>query len=429
VDREIFEELIEEAVAEITGRRSDYFSRYPVDIPALDYLVDECLKRQGFSRYSEIECLKAIKTGMTLLEKRGVPVRESSAPQDAISKLLIDSVLDAYSAARGDIPLSPISKPVQSTSDSVSESYTVNYTRNGICHVLPRQSGRVLLLVSSTGVPLAAWAHLLEDRHLNRRCMVVQSRCGPLLEGGTPHRSCLWDDVSDIKSALRELEVGDIDLLGWCDGSRVAIELARSMPSQIGSLILLAPTFHGTVDGKQYPSPFEDSLFALSALLGQDSSYDRYLLKSVSQPLLVNLDELKDNTQKRANAVLRLPPHTHIENILMPLSTVEYFRNYVYRLTRDDGYDARAAVAEIACPILMVNGTHDTAVNTQAARDVLTQSGRDVLSVTVSGAGHHIHLLQYRYLSYALRCFLSGGSPANAARLCVERLAGVEHRR
>lgn len=422
---QLFAGLIEAAVAEITGRQTDYFSRFAVDIPPFDELIEKCLQQPAYSRCSEIECLKAIKTGMTLLQKYGVSVRERAAPQDAISQVLIESLMDAHSAARGDISLSP-RKAARCASDSGSEHCTVNDTKEGISYVLQGRPGRALLLVSSTGVPLAAWAHLLEDPAINRRCLVVQSRSGPILEGGTPHRSCLWDDAADIKSALRELEVGELDVLGWCDGARVALEVARSLPEQVGSLMLLAPTFRGTVDGKTYPTPFEDNLFALSAMLGKDSEYDSYLLRSASQPSPVNLDDLKDNPQKRANAVLRLPPLVHIKKILMPLSTVEHFHNYVYRMTRDNVYDARAAVAEIRCPILLVTGTHDAAVNTQAARDVLMQSGRDVVSVTVSGAGHHIHLLQYPYLSYALRRFLTGGRPDNLARLSVERLAGLQ---
>jgi pimeloyl-ACP methyl ester carboxylesterase len=194
------------------------------------------------------------------------------------------------------------------------------------------------------------------------------------------------------------------------------------MPDRVSSLMLLAPTFHGAVDTKEYLSPFEDNLADVYRVLNKDPLLGRYLLDSLTRVPVGYLARLKHNPEKRANTILRLPPHAHTAKLFLPLSTVEYFRKYIDRVSSDEAYDLHKAIPEIRCPILLVTGTHDAAINTQAARDLLAHGGRDVLQVTVLGAGHHIHLLQYSYFRYVLNCFHSRIIPATTARLNVQRL-------
>jgi pimeloyl-ACP methyl ester carboxylesterase len=135
------------------------------------------------------------------------------------------------------------------------------------------------------------------------------------------------------------------------------------------------------------------------------------------------LEPLPDDPHKRADVVLHLPPHSLVDDIQRPFSTVDDLRTYMGRMLSDCSYDVRPVISALGCPILLLTGTHDAAINTAAAADVLSDYGQNVLHVRASGAGHHVQFLQYPHLRYLLDRFLSGSTPTDTARLQTTWLA------
>ena len=109
---------------------------------------------------------------------------------------------------------------------------------------------------------------------------------------------------------------------------------------------------------------------------------------------------LRRDTKGRVESVLRLPPQGCLSVVFAPFYSIDSLKHYVERIMDDGVYDIGAALREIRCPIVLLTGTNDAAVNTQLARDLLATYGRDVRQATLSGAGHHIQVLQYGYFRY-----------------------------
>lgn len=403
LDVRLFGELISDGAAEITGRLPKYFSHFPVDVP---------------ERTTDL-----IDIGLKYLRELGATIRRNSDQPDGISLLLIQNILDAHSAAAGENDIRPANSAINGTAGH--SGYSMERTNSGINYALGTRAGRTLLVISSTGVPLAIWSQLLKDRDLNRRVLIVESRCGPIVDGGTPRSSNLYDDVTDIRNVLLSESFLDVDVIAWCNGSRVAVELARDMPERIASLTLLSPTFHRTADAAKYPSQFEESLPKLRAMLNGDPNRARFLLQCLNQATSIgNISSLRSDPERRANTILRLPPCSVARDIYLPMSTVDYFENYMHRISSDQSYDIASGIAAIRCPVLLLIGTHDSAINVRAARDLFTHFGKNVVEATILGAGHHIHVLQYGYFRNIITHFTSGKTPQTSARISVSRLAG-----
>jgi pimeloyl-ACP methyl ester carboxylesterase len=189
-------------------------------------------------------------------------------------------------------------------------------------------------------------------------------------------------------------------------------------------MTLVAPTFHGSDEVASYVSPFEDTLPNIRKMLAQDPERGRLFLQSVVQAAPSwDLSALKHEPEKCVKAVLSLPPQEFARELAIPLCTVQDFTNYMERAAIDKPYDISSALAEVRCPITLITGTHDAVTNTLAARDLLARCAKNVTHVTVLGAGHHIHLLQYGYFRYALDCALERITPVKTLRLYVEQLA------
>jgi pimeloyl-ACP methyl ester carboxylesterase len=425
VNENLFTSLIQNAIDEISCRHPEFFSLYPLETPPLEQFAAEYLHHALFAGCSLGEILGALHSGLEYLARKGITVRAGTS-EDPIATLLMQSILDAHAAATGRIHLVPLKTGQLYVAEVLCGHYALKRTSNGVCYALSQHAGRPAILISATGVPFGIWLRLLADLAVPIRCITVQSRGTPLLEGGSPHPSDLWQDVGDLQSVLEVEDFGTFDVIAWCNGSRVGIELARRMPERVASLMLVAPTFHGAIDGAEFPSPFEDSIPLVYEMLVQDPSRGSTLLNHLTHVMpSEELAGLKDDSQKRANTTLSLPPQVLARDLGMPFATVKSLRHCVERCARDEQYDVRGALAEVRCPLMLLTGTHDTVINTDAARVVLAQSGCKALSVKVLGAGHHLQWLPYPYFRYVLECLLARVSPVETARLQIECLSGT----
>jgi pimeloyl-ACP methyl ester carboxylesterase len=235
----------------------------------------------------------------------------------------------------------------------------------------------------------------------------------------------LFEDVEDIRDVLVTSDLDQVDVVAWGYGGRTAIALARRLPEQVSSLLLVSPSFYGARAADKYPSPFEDFLVEAYEIARQDRVSAWSLIKGLPQLGMWNArtGSLPSDSRRRVQSVLRLPPQACLTALFAPFACAEYFQNYVQRFQEDGLFDVAAALWEVRCPIVLVSGTHDAAVNTHLARDMLATYGSDVLQATLSGAGHHIQVLQYGYLRYLLDSLAARSAPVSTARLRVERLA------
>ena len=103
--RSLFKELIRASTEEITGRNPDYFSHFPVDVQPVSALAGSFQSLPAFEKFSTEELSLALVRGLQILEVLHVPVNLDSTHSDAISMMLLQSILDAYAATFGSIAL------------------------------------------------------------------------------------------------------------------------------------------------------------------------------------------------------------------------------------------------------------------------------------------------------------------------------------
>lgn len=427
----VFHRLIAAAVHEVKGRHPDYFSCCEIRVPFIEALASQCRKIAVFEEFSHGELATALVRGVQSLDGLGLSIRlEGDVEVDSISMLLMKSVLDAYLASRECISLQAEATSTALPESDISDLYFARQTASGISYLIGRGTGPPLLVLSTTGAPLRMWASLLKDVGAKRRCVVVKSRAGSLIEGGTPNKSCLLDDVADVSDVLEAEDLRDVNVLAWCNAARVAVILASEIPERVSSLFLLSPTFRGSIDPIGYASPFEDAIWTLHESVTENPAAAPYLLRSLLDQKLIDISGCRINPLKAADEVLLLAPHEHRDMLLLPLSTVDFFRNYMGRVASDEGHGLREVIPRVHCPILLVTGTHDGATSVNAARDMLRSHGRDVSHVTIFGAGHHIHLLQHNYFRSLVNSWMSGKVSLRTMRLTVEHLtaSGVRDR-
>lgn len=420
----VFDDLVYEAVREIEDRYPEYFRRYPLTAPSLPLIAQNYANHPLLRSYRREELETALHYGFESLRKKGISVETGDGAPNHITNLFIASVLDAHLAARSAISLRALPRTNASLVQILCGRYVLRRTTNRVCYLIGANEAPTVLVISASGVPLRVWERLLGDDSFPGRCLIVHTRGTPLIEGGVLAPTSIAEDVEDLMDVLVSESLHGVTVLAWCTGARVAIELCRLVPERVASLLLVSPTFHGSVDAREYPSPFEDHLPGVYRMLQGESDRPAELLQQICQPAPERaLEKWPNDPSRRGAALLGLPPLFLARDLLLPLSTMNSFGNYIQRARNDATYNLSAAVAAISCPIALLTGTHDSETNTRAARDFLARWGKNATHFTLISAGHHIHILQYSYFIQVLEGQLSQGSPTDTVRLMVKRLS------
>ena len=417
-DHWLFRSLLVAAAAEITARCPDYFRCSTVDLGRYEAIARAHASRAALRGLSNDDLAAAMGLGIQTLDDLNIPIELTDRQPDSISLMLMRSILDAYAACHTFFTLRLPEHPAS----GLREEPWIRTTHGGARYAIARRHGRPLLVVSPLGMPLKLWAQLIDDTQSNRQCHIVESGAGSFITGGTPNPSSMERDLAAIVDVIEENDLTQIDLVCWSDATRTAIALARRQQRRLASLTLIAPTFHGIPRSESCPSPYEDGLRDLFAMIDSDPPPTRFLLDGLVDAQVVEAALTLQCPKRRADAVLRLPPIDSLNDLLSPLRDAVSFSNYMNRLAADERYDVAQALRCIDTPILMVVGSHDAVSNTSLSRAIMKTCGRNVTQATLYGAGHHPHLLQYNYLRHVMETFHAGALPTSTARVSIQKL-------
>jgi pimeloyl-ACP methyl ester carboxylesterase len=284
-----------------------------------------------------------------------------------------------------------------------------------------------LLIVNALGIPLKIWNRLLTDSSDQFRIIVVENRCGDLLSGGMNSDVALTQHAEDIAEVLACEHLDGVHILGWCNGGRIAIELANKCRSSVRSLTLLSPTLRAAGEKTQPGSPFEDRLEQIFITVKKTPALAAPLVKMISrfsQP--PDWDGLVSDTAARAKALFALPALQIASALLIPMSTPSFLLNYAKRTAADEAYAIAETVRSLAqsnMPALLITGSHDSMVSNRETCAVLECAGLNGIHAEVSGAGHYIQDLQYPYFSWLLKSFIERSTiSGKALRVSIRNL-------
>jgi pimeloyl-ACP methyl ester carboxylesterase len=223
-------------------------------------------------------------------------------------------------------------------------------------------------------------------------------------------------DSADIEDVLAWEAVELADVLGWCDGDGVAIDIASRNPGRIHSVVLLSPTMQGIAGAAPRLSAFEDSLKKVFRALDAHPKLAPGLVK-----LLLESQDTQGVAPERARAmvdIFSLPAKEHASALLVPLSRSESLFNYCRRVRSSANLPIHESVASLEQPIMLISGDYDNIINNAHTFTSLQTWARNLIHVNVSAAGHYIHDLQYRYFRMFLNEFLiRHRAPISSARV------------
>lgn len=362
---------------------------------------------------------------MAYIAKQWPTSNRGTSVGDPILQFLCSSIVDAYAADRGLLGLRPYDRICWSTSEILASQYSKRRISEDVAYYVRNRGSRPLLLVNATGTPVAIWNQLLGDVEHEFRIIVPQRRGSDIIRGGLQQEVDIETETSDLACILDAEVRTNADVLAWCNGARIAIDLAKRRTSQISSIVLLGPMLKGTPGVPQQLSKFERDLQPLLDAVAKQTSAAAFLSKMIAeQTMSPDWDRWRNAPVLRAHTLFSLPAKNHVSDMMTPLADARSLVNIARRVASDENYPMHSALEEFKTRTMVIMGSDDSIVSNELASSALNKFCQTrILKIVVNGSGHYIHDLQYHYFRWLLVEFLvKERLPDPSARVTVERL-------
>lgn len=421
-----FDTLLDDVLDEVVQREPSYFSLFPVAFADAESEAERYLRHPTFRGQSGGDVVQCLTRATSYFTSHGIQPIEGRRHSDAVARVLLDGVMDGRFAEK--YPSRRVTgSGVESLPAMLARDYDECRLSNGVRYFIRRTGTKALVVINATGVPLDLWSNLLADPGHDFRIIIVESPCTDLLAGGIKTFVDLALDADDVALALDREGFQAADIVAWCSGAKIALEFARRHAGRARSLVLLSPSFDGAKGVEARRSDFERGfLLLLSAARERPAAVDTFVPMLEQMTQSVKWDRLRQNDAARAAALFALPAKRYASAMIAPMSRPDCFLSCGQRVMADADYPVSDTLRSLDLPILLVTGDHDNIINTSFAADVLSRFARNAAHAAISGAGHYVHDLQYRYLLPLLNDFIDGLTPVSCARVSLNPLNAID---
>jgi pimeloyl-ACP methyl ester carboxylesterase len=419
-----FYSLVDNTIAEVSRREPTYTSVFPIT-------VSHEGMASAYERHSLCNELppgvveQALIEGLAYISKGWTKAKQASTGADPIAQFLCDCIIDALCADRGLLALKPHNGCSRSAVEVLAEEYSERRTPEGVGYYVRNRGAHPLLLINATGTPIAIWKQFLADPAHDFRVILPQRRGSDLLTGGLQRHVDIKTDSTDLASILDAEGLKQVDILAWCNGARVAIDLANARAGQISSMVLLGPMLKGIQGVTPSPSNFERDLQPLLDAVSKDPSLASFFSKEIVRRPLTDWGRWVNAPIGRAQALFALAAKDHADATVAMLTDAQSFINIARRVASDESYPMAQTLGKLQTRTMVIQGSDDNIVSNELVSSAMKQMCHNsITKVVLKGSGHYIHDLQYHYFRWLLAEFLEKRqSPQGTARISVEDLA------
>jgi pimeloyl-ACP methyl ester carboxylesterase len=389
-------------LSEIALRDPSFLERRPVGFEPVATLAARYVASPLLAGMDAAEIERRLAEGLARAVEAGMRPAEGPGPQPRLAAVIADGIMDQAAREAGRIALPCPPRRAEPLEQVLAAEYEAKATPEGVRYRVRRGGSRWLLVVNAVGVPLGVWSRLLGDRSHDYKVLVVESETCDLVDGGMRAYCDLESDVARIVSVLDAEAVEAIDVIGWCSGGRIAVQLAAEQPRRVKSLVLASSSLRGVAGSDAPGTQFEEDIGGIFDSVARSPESAGFLSE-----LLISSSKLPPPPVEDV-MLFRLPHRDHTAALAAPLASGEALKHYCRRMVGDKSHDTSGALARIQAPILAISGSHDHVISNAHTWGALQRHAGRLQGVTISGAGHYAHDLQYPYFRALVDAFVQG---------------------
>jgi pimeloyl-ACP methyl ester carboxylesterase len=411
--------LLDHAIKEIEWRAPDYLARFPLLFATSDQYFDRLCS--SCPAVGETAASFAIKfdEGLDYVRHCGARVVKARNVDDPVAGMLADTIADATR-------IDGLASPCLSNREfraQFEQSYQESRLQDGTRYFVKRDGETPLLLIPALGIPLHVWSRFLLDDSHGFRIMVVETRSCDLFIGGMTETSSVKADCHEIAGVISSQHFTGINVLAWCNGAKIALELAAEAGAAVRSLTFVSPSLSGPRDAPSVQSKYESGLRQILAAISRKPDIAPFIARGfeqLTQP--ADLNELSGQPNARAQALFNMPSRDHAPALKGPFASIDSLRKYAARGMDDYDYPTERRLKDLQVPSLLITGDNDQVVNNGLVTATMSRCRPPITHATIRGAGHYTFDLQYPYFKAVLKEFVERFAPTSRVRVEIDRL-------
>jgi pimeloyl-ACP methyl ester carboxylesterase len=370
---------------------------------------------------------QALDDGLKYVSQNMSISKQASIGIDPIGRFLCDSIVDAFCADKGLLGLRPHDGFNGSISEVLAQDYSERRISEHTSYFVRNGGTRPLLLINATGTPITIWSQFLADHTHDFKIILPRRLGGDLFRGGLQQHVDIAVESADLAAILDTELLERVDILAWCNGARVAIDLTNRRGHEIASMVLLGPMLKGIQGVTPALSTFERDLEPLLEAVIRQPTLAPIISQAISkQSMSPDWTRWTNSPVARAQALFALPAKEHVCDMTASLTDPASLINIARRVASDERYPMDRALGNLKARTMIILGSADNIVSNELVTSAIKQiCCNAVVKVDLNGSGHYIHDLQYHYFRWLLTDFLDGNHlPSSSARMSVENLGG-----
>ncbi|AKJ29034.1 alpha/beta fold hydrolase [Caldimonas brevitalea] len=251
---------------------------------------------------------------------------------------------------------------------------------------------RPVLIINAYGQSLHFWTELFNLMLDDYRVYLWEIRGTSVVEGGMRGNFTLNHHVSDACQILEAEGLRDCNLMGWCTGGKIALEVAARVPERVGKLICLTPSFKG-VAGEDMDTDYEKKMEPLCRAVDRNPALTK-LVQEFMGHFFAGVDITSETKDDKLNANVRGVMGMVNRNIrpllVAPFVAEASILNYARQLLQFWAHDISPLYDKVDKPIMLLSGERDNIADPRLAHRVLGRF-KQFVGFQVIGGSHYIH--------------------------------------
>lgn len=272
--------------------------------------------------------------------------------------------------------------------DLPSRLLTRTIARSGsdLNYCIAGSTGTAVVVLNALGQGLECWYRLIENLMESYRVIIWEPR-GMV---APPPPFGMKDQVDDLDAILRHENIESCHLVGWCTGTKVAIDFHLRRPSAVRSMAFLNGTFKCDGSPEELSSPYEQYLESLCRMLVRKPAMAASVMKNLQFRTEKGETEILRDVDKEqmSVSVLSLMNVDLRNHVLAPFRSEETTLNYARQLVDFWSHDSRPRASEVQVPVLLMGAEYDQ-VAAPAASQMAAGLFPNARHVHVGGATHY----------------------------------------
>jgi thioester reductase-like protein/pimeloyl-ACP methyl ester carboxylesterase len=269
---------------------------------------------------------------------------------------------------------------------------TIETERGELVYFVGGRGTTPVVIINAYGQSLHFWTELFNLMREDYRIYLWEIRGTSVVAGGMQGCFSVADHIQDALRLIDTEALERCNLMGWCTGGKIALEVASRAPDRVARVVCLTPSFKGTA-GENLDTQYEKSMEPICHAV--DRRPDQAKLVQAFMGNFFGGIDIKDDLRgddlgKNVKNVLSMVNRNIRPLLVAPFVAESSILNYARQLLEFWAHDISYLYDKLEVPIMVLSGERDEIADPNLAHKVISKFPNSI-GFQFMGGSHYIH--------------------------------------